>query len=744
MLKNPYYTKYGMSKLTKILGIFFAFCVLAAAGAALAVKLLFPPAKIQAMVLERATAALQREVKLGAVSVSLFKGGLVLEDLEVSEAATFKQGVWIKAEEFQVKVKLAPLLHKKVEVDKVVLRGLDVKIVKTGPSTYNFSDLLNRGQTPISNNSPKASTGAAPALALLVSQVAVSGGKLHYIDKAGGIDVRVEGLETEIQDLALDKPFPASFKVAVKGKAAGTKLDERLEFKGVVDPVKQGAVIERLVARLQGHDIEASGEVFGAGPTTFRLTTTVGLKDLAPPSLGLERAKLVLDGGYSGDALTLKKAEIEAGENKLEVSGKVSHLSTTPLPKLKVAAFLKPPATEMRGVKLPPATLKLAADVDGDAVSFKGKLESGLLDSSVSGTVSGLRAKTQAVDVRLQAKDADLGKLAALHELGRGYGVTGTATLDARVRGTSAKPEVSGDLKLSGVGARYYGMALSGLVGSAAFTDSTLKLDAKGRLDGADLALDLDGAGLTSMRPSVNLSGSLAKLSLGALQKEYLKRNPAAASGGAASAGGAAQAPPYKGPVLKTKGSFQVARVEHPNFNGDALKMDWNMSGVDPTLKNLGGKAGVRIGPGKLEDLAQLAETVPALKVLLLPVITLQRAARAAKSKFLPGFDVIQYESIVGDYAFAKGVMTFNKSDMKSSAADVETRGKADLGNDALDLYMTVKVPRVPPVGMKVGGKLAAPEPKLDVKKLLDDPAVKKQTDQLLKQGEQLLKGLFR
>ena len=71
--------------------------LLAAAGigiaviAAIALKVMFPPEKLRALVLDKASEHLKREVKLDTVSLGLVKG-LVLEGFEVSEQPEMPSG----------------------------------------------------------------------------------------------------------------------------------------------------------------------------------------------------------------------------------------------------------------------------------------------------------------------------------------------------------------------------------------------------------------------------------------------------------------------------------------------------------------------------------------------------------------------------------------------------------------------------------------------------------------------------
>src|SRR5437773_114046 len=102
-----------MKKLFKIL------VVLVGLGAALVLvgsillHMYLPPEKGKALVLERLSAQLKREVDVGSVSVGILSG-LQMSNLRISESPSFSKGTFISSDEFSLKVALIPLLFRKI------------------------------------------------------------------------------------------------------------------------------------------------------------------------------------------------------------------------------------------------------------------------------------------------------------------------------------------------------------------------------------------------------------------------------------------------------------------------------------------------------------------------------------------------------------------------------------------------------------------------------------------------------
>ena len=108
--------------------------VILAAGALVALRLMFPPEKLKAMALEYAKNNLQREISFDKVSFNLI--GVTLNNFALSENTTFQNGTFVRADKLVVKVALMPLLKKRVEISTVSLDGLDVNLQKNKDGSW--------------------------------------------------------------------------------------------------------------------------------------------------------------------------------------------------------------------------------------------------------------------------------------------------------------------------------------------------------------------------------------------------------------------------------------------------------------------------------------------------------------------------------------------------------------------------------------------------------------------------------
>src|SRR4051812_14701247 len=99
-----------MKTLFKIIAGFLALVVVLVIGGTIALKIYLPQEKVKALVLERLSSQLKREVSVESVAVGLFSG-LQLRKLKISESPTFDKGTFVSEDLLSIKLALWPLLR---------------------------------------------------------------------------------------------------------------------------------------------------------------------------------------------------------------------------------------------------------------------------------------------------------------------------------------------------------------------------------------------------------------------------------------------------------------------------------------------------------------------------------------------------------------------------------------------------------------------------------------------------------
>jgi AsmA protein len=134
------------------------------------VKIVFTKEKLLSMLVPRIETALNREVEIDDVSVSIWGGlGVDVEGMKVQNNPGFIQQELFKFDRLSIRVKFWPLLRKRVELKKLILENPEINLEKTTQGISNFEDLIKSEEETI----------VIPAT---FDQLEINNGKIVYLD----------------------------------------------------------------------------------------------------------------------------------------------------------------------------------------------------------------------------------------------------------------------------------------------------------------------------------------------------------------------------------------------------------------------------------------------------------------------------------------------------------------------------------------------------------------------------------
>ncbi len=217
----------------------------------------------------------------------------------------------------------------------------------------------------------------------------------------------------------------------------------------------------------------------------------------------------------------------------------------------------------------------------------------------------------------------------------------------------------------------------------------------------------------------MDLEATLDRFNMGRFLKA--KNEFMASSEKSADASSTEDAGAVKVPAFDAKGKFVVGRLIHPNAEGKNLFMRWDLTDITPDLKKIDGTANMKSLGGRFTDLLKLAKREKMIKVLLLPVMIVQ------KVKLTPNLNKLVFTEVVGDYTFKKGIMTLHDSHIYNERVKVRRDGTVDYAKKKYDLIIkaqgTIDLPREE-VDLVVEGKLGAFGSVKKVTGPIDDPKI--------------------
>lgn len=360
-----------------LLGLFGALLLLVV-SAAIALPLLFDPNDYRDEISKQVEDKTGREFTMaGDLKLSVFPWlGVETNQVSLANAKGFGPEPFAEIRQLGVRLRLLPLLDKRIEIGTVVLDGLRLRLEQTANGN-NWADLAQAENSDNDNNEPEVSdTGDSgfSVNALSVGAIEITDAALRWIDASSGQDLTLQDFNLRTGRVELGKPVNLSgdFDVAV-GKP---KIVAQVDLLGIVhaDLDQQGYKVDGLQI-----DVLAEGDTLPGGKQKLSLTTslradleagTFNVANLVAQALGVN-IKADLDG--SG---------LDTG--KPAYTGSLSVAEFSPKAVFK-ALDVAPPATRETALD----SAKLDARITGTADSARLKDITAKLDSStLQGTAS--------------------------------------------------------------------------------------------------------------------------------------------------------------------------------------------------------------------------------------------------------------------------------------------------------------------------------------------------------------------
>ena len=501
--------------------------------------------------------------------------------------------------------------------------------------------------------------------------------------------------------------------------------------------------IARLSAKAKAGTISATGSVRGAGSAkpvpdvavalaldvpAFRLAELPFEVPGASGAFSIPAGRLEGTVRASGEDARLERLSFRAKGASVLVDGLVARaLAGRPEPDLSVVADLALPALTDKdlpfpgappGLRMPPSRWTGTVAYSPRLIRVKSlRVASGRNDVEVSGTVTDPGGRG-IYDLVVKCRAFVLEELTQLTPWTRDSKLAGSGFFAVSMTGTKEKPVYAGKLQFRGFGATVAGLPLADFAGTASFDAERVDLTGlAGKLADGALKMDLTAKNYATA-PEISLEASLDRFDLGRYLAAKAKLDSDRAGAKAAKPAGGEK----KG-LISTRGRLTVGTLVHPNATVTDVKVGWDLRGLGADLRGLGGNAKLHVGGGRVRAAGDMATQSKLVKVLIFPLLIVQKLGRVGGLRFFPDFNDIALNQIVGDYSFQNGTMTLRQAEMDSDEAQVSAKGTIDLPAETLDLVVTAQVGHVAPLDVAVTGTFDDPKSKANLAKFLAEPA---------------------
>ena len=268
--------------------------------------------------------------------------GLKLTDLHLGNPAGYKGKDMVSVKNFEVRLKVMPLLSKRIEVKTFVLDSPEIYLEKLKNGTANWQGLggaTDDKAVKKKKKDPSSSGQGLPIEALLVDNFSITNGRLMYSDQGTGVKKEISDLNLALKNISFDTPVDILFNARMDGKPVSLKgtagplgkepgkgtiaLDLVLNALDVLEAKLKGNLIDPLVS--QAIDLNLDISAFSPRKLMSALGQDFPVPTKDPKALDSISVKLQIKG--NAESIALSDGLLVLDGSKLNFSGSAKEFS---------------------------------------------------------------------------------------------------------------------------------------------------------------------------------------------------------------------------------------------------------------------------------------------------------------------------------------------------------------------------------------------------------------------------------
>lgn len=385
-------------KVVKILLLTLVLVIVVVVGGIVAFVNFADPNDFKDLIADKVRAATGRELSLdGPLEIGIWpKIRLHAGPLALGNAAGFGDEPMLAVDKIQIAVATLPLLRNRLEMDTVVIHGLDVRLARNADGVSNFDDLAGDGETE---------SGGSKLAAIVLGGVDIKDASVTWQDATTGQDAAISNITAQTGELTFGDPV--AFSLALTAVANQPALDSDIKLTGTVayDLADEHYVISPLALNAVLRGTQLPG---GSANLDLGAVVDINMKQETATISALEFTGL-------GTSVAGELAARDIEDEQPSVTGKLV-IDGKDLAQI-FNAFEMPVARQLGKIGDRSFTFKTAFDADMDSGNvtvseFAGKL----LGATVDGSFDATKANTDKPSAtgKLNASGPDLPTLLAV------------------------------------------------------------------------------------------------------------------------------------------------------------------------------------------------------------------------------------------------------------------------------------------------------------------------------------------
>lgn len=371
----------------RVLGLVVAGLLGLVVLAVLAILLLLNPNQFKPRIVAAVRDATGRDLNLqGDIKLSVFPWvALTLGPATLGNPAGFGGAPFLTFSRADVRVRLVPLLGKRLEVARVLLDGLDLRLVRKPDGQVNWQ-MGGRGAAAAPVANPAPASGGAPALQSIAG-IAVTHGHVSYNQYT------LDNLDFQTGAIAGNRQVPVSLALTASRGVTGESVALSAKLQVQADPATQAIHVGAF---------EVSGEVHRAAGAPLHY-------DLAAPQLAVDLDQQTLD--LPSFTLQLQDARVTGKVTGAHIIDDLQLTGAVSLGPLALRTFAANVGVTLPKTQDPNAFASFAAGTgfsyNAAGIDFDG-LQMKLDDTTLKGSLGVATGKEEAVTFRLAADRLDV------------------------------------------------------------------------------------------------------------------------------------------------------------------------------------------------------------------------------------------------------------------------------------------------------------------------------------------------
>lgn len=446
-----------MSKLIKIIGYLVGGVVALLVIAIVAITLFVDANEYRDQISQVVKKETGRELQIkGNLKYSLFPWvGLSIGETTLGNAAGFGDTPFAHFSQIDVKVKLLPLLSKKIEMDTVSVDGMQLNLMRNSKGQSNWDD-LSKASAGKKETERKTGHEATELAGIAVNGIDIKNARLSWDDRQQNQKYVVDKIRLHTDAISADKPMNLDAGFELQDQKTGKNWPFAMSSIVSLDMGKQLAKLDKL--KLQLADLKLEGTVQATGiqsspnvqgslasnefvPRDLMKSLGLAIPDMADKSV-LGKARLDMSFKANPQSANLDKLMVLLDDSRID-----GQLSVTNFTKPAVRFQLKLDEIDVDRY-LPPPTEKTAATQSTAAAGIPSDVIRGLnVKGDISiGKLKAANLKSEQIKISVNAQN---GLLRVYPSQAKLYGgsYNGDVSVDAR----GSQPVLSMDEKLEGI-----------------------------------------------------------------------------------------------------------------------------------------------------------------------------------------------------------------------------------------------------------------------------------------------------